>query len=49
MVNALVRKNALIHIEGKEKFRLLPKKKKKIKRKITLIEVLKNDVSINFH
>ena len=44
MVNALVRKNALIHIEVKEKFRLIQKKKKK-----TLIEVLKNDLSINFH
>ena len=33
MVNALVRKNALIHIEGKEKFRLLPKQKKKDKKK----------------
>ena len=48
MVNALVRKNALIHIEGNENFRLIQKKKKE-KRKITLIEVLKNDVSINFH
>ena len=48
MVNALVRKNALIHIERKENFRLIQKKKKE-KRKITLIEVLKNDVSINFH
>ena len=30
MVNALVRKNALIHIEVKEKFKLIQKKKKTI-------------------